>query len=71
MTNAPQIQTLDEFESVAPAAISAQEFANLSRLSKQTVCKMLRNGDIEGVRIGRSWRIPARVVRESLLIDAE
>jgi excisionase family DNA binding protein len=38
------------------------ETATILRVSKQTVYRLVRHGDLEAVRVGRSFRIPAHLV---------
>lgn len=39
---------------------TVNEYAQLLRVSTQTVRKMCRDGRLECVRIGRQWRIPGK-----------
>jgi excisionase family DNA binding protein len=39
------------------------ETAMILRVSKQTVYRLVRGGDLEAIRVGRSFRIPAHAVR--------
>jgi excisionase family DNA binding protein len=39
------------------------ETATILRVSKQTVYRLVRAGDLEAIRVGRSFRIPAHAVR--------
>jgi excisionase family DNA binding protein len=39
------------------------EAATILRVSKQTVYRLVRDGDLEAIRVGRSFRIPAHAVR--------
>jgi excisionase family DNA binding protein len=39
------------------------EAATILRVSKQTVYRLVRAGDLEAIRVGRSFRIPTRAVR--------
>jgi excisionase family DNA binding protein len=39
------------------------EAATILRVSKQTVYRLVRAGDLEAIRVGRSFRIPAHVVK--------
>ena len=39
------------------------EAAAILRVSKQTVYRLVRAGDLEAIRVGRSFRIPAHVVK--------
>ena len=38
--------------------LTVQETAELLKTSRQQVRKMIRNGEIHAVRVGREWRIP-------------
>ena len=39
------------------------EAATILRVSKQTVYRLVHAGDLQAVRVGRSFRIPAHVVK--------
>ena len=39
------------------------EAASILRVSKQTVYRLVRTGDLEAIRVGRSFRIPAHALR--------
>jgi excisionase family DNA binding protein len=39
------------------------EAATILRVSKQTVYRLVRAGDLEAIRVGRSFRIPTHAVR--------
>jgi excisionase family DNA binding protein len=39
------------------------ETATILRVSKQTVYRLVRAGDLEAIRVGRSFRIPEQVVK--------
>jgi excisionase family DNA binding protein len=39
------------------------ETAMILRVSKQTVYRLVRAGDLEAIRVGRSFRIPVHAVR--------
>lgn len=42
------------------------EVAGLMRVSKMTVYRMVHCGELTAVRVGRSFRVPAKSVREYL-----
>jgi excisionase family DNA binding protein len=46
----------------SPGFLTIVEAAMILRVSKQTVYRLVRAGDLEAVRVGRSVRIPIRVV---------
>ncbi len=39
------------------------EVATILRISKQTVYRLVHDGDLQAIRIGRSFRIPEHAVR--------
>jgi len=47
----------------SPRFLTIFEAAAILRVSKQTVYRLVRAGDIEAVRVGRSFRIPVHAVR--------
>lgn len=47
-----------------PEFLTAREAAPLLRVSKNTMYRLIANGDIPHVRIGRTIRIPAEAVGE-------
>lgn len=38
--------------------LTVDEVVRTMRLTRQTVCKRLQEGELPGVKIGRAWRIP-------------
>ena len=48
------------------ALLTTSEVAELLRLSQETVRRLLLSGELRGVQIGRSYRIPRSAI-ESLL----
>ncbi|GED99656.1 DNA-binding protein [Gordonia spumicola] len=57
--------------SVANAASASQfltvaEVASLMRVSKMTVYRLVHNGELPAVRVGRSFRVHAKAVHEYL-----
>ncbi|MEV8145272.1 helix-turn-helix domain-containing protein [Specibacter sp. NPDC078709] len=49
--------------------LTVQEVAELMRVSKMTIYRMVHAGELPAVRFGRSYRVPANAV-ESFLKDA-
>ncbi|MEO0260575.1 MAG: helix-turn-helix domain-containing protein [candidate division WOR-3 bacterium] len=41
-----------------PEFLTVEEVAELLRVSTRTVQRLLKEGGLPGVRIGRQWRIP-------------
>ena len=46
--------------------LTVQEVAALMRVSKMTVYRLVHSGELASVRVGRSFRVPARAVNEYL-----
>ena len=46
--------------------LTVAEVANLMRVSKMTVYRLLHSGELPGVQIGRSFRVPEQAVHEYL-----
>ncbi len=46
--------------------LTVAEVASMMRVSKMTVYRLLHNGDMPSVRVGRSFRVPAKAVHEYL-----
>lgn len=44
--------------------LTVSEIAELFRTTRQQVRKMLRNGEIPAVKVGREWRIPQEYLEE-------
>lgn len=53
-------------EQEAPRFLTVAEVADLLRVSKMTVYRMVHSGDIPAVRVGRSFRVPQAAVEELL-----
>ncbi len=45
------------------------EAATILRVSKRTVYRLVRTGDLEAIRVGRSFRIPEHVVAPRGSVD--
>lgn len=43
--------------------LTVQEVADLPKTSRQQVCKMIQNGALPAIRIGREWRIDPQCSR--------
>jgi excisionase family DNA binding protein len=46
--------------------LTVAEVAGIMRVSKMAVYRMLHAGELPAVRVGRSFRVPAKAVREYL-----
>lgn len=59
-------------DSAEPAALAGTNFltvaevATMMRVSKMTVYRLLHSGELPSVRVGRSFRVPAKAVHEYL-----
>ncbi|MGH3359515.1 MAG: helix-turn-helix domain-containing protein [Nocardioidaceae bacterium] len=58
-----------ERESAAPSGgsfLTVAEVAARMRVSKMTVYRLVHSGELEAVRVGRSFRVPDHAVEEYL-----
>ena len=46
--------------------LTVAEVASLMRVSKMTVYRLVHNGELPAVRVGRSFRVPERAVHDYL-----
>ena len=46
--------------------LTVAEVAELMRVSKMTVYRLVHSGDLSAVRVGRSFRVPEHAVHEYL-----
>jgi excisionase family DNA binding protein len=46
--------------------LTVAEVASLMRVSKMTVYRLVHTGDLQAVRVGRSFRVPEAAVNEYL-----
>lgn len=56
-------------EHSAPRFMTVTEVAELMRVSKMTVYRLIHGGEIPAIRVGKSFRVPEVAVRQ--LIDAQ
>ena len=47
--------------------LTVAEVAAVMRVSKMTVYRLVHNGDLPAVRVGRSFRVPEQAVHLSLI----
>lgn len=50
----------------APRFMTVAEVAELTRVSRMTVYRMVHAGELPAVRVGRSFRVPEAAVRQLL-----
>lgn len=57
----------------APRFLTVAEVADLARVSKMTVYRMVHSGELPAIRVGKSFRVPSDAVAELLgeVIDVE
>lgn len=48
----------------APRFVTVAEVANVMRVSKMTVYRMIHAGDIPAIRVGKSFRVPQQAVEQ-------
>jgi len=46
--------------------LTVAEVATLMRVSKMTVYRLVHNGDLPAIRVGRSFRVPEQAVHDYL-----
>ncbi len=46
--------------------LTVAEVASLMRVSKMTVYRLVHNGDLPAIRVGRSFRVPEQAVHDYL-----
>lgn len=52
-----------------PQFYTVAEVAELTRVSRMTVYRMVRSGDLPAVRVGNSYRVPKLAVDEMLNVS--
>ncbi|WP_420113392.1 helix-turn-helix domain-containing protein [Pseudactinotalea sp.] len=53
-------------EPSAPRFLTVAEVAQLARVSRMTVYRMVHAGDLPAIRVGKSFRVPEAAVQELL-----
>lgn len=51
--------------------LTVGEVAELMRVSRMTVYRMIHAGDLPAVRFGRSFRVPESAVSQAIIISTE
>lgn len=57
---------MDEPAFVAPRFMTVAEVADVTRVSRMTVYRMVHAGTLPAVRVGRSFRVPESAVRQMI-----
>ncbi|MDO5496061.1 MAG: helix-turn-helix domain-containing protein [bacterium] len=55
---------MSDLSAGVPRFLTVAEVADLMRVSKMTVYRMVHSGDLPAVRMGRSFRVPQKAVEE-------
>ena len=50
----------------APQILTASEAADVMRVSKMTVYRMIHAGELPAIRVGKSFRVPSQAVSQLL-----
>lgn len=53
-------------EPTAPRFLTVAEVADMARVSRMTVYRMVHAGDLPAIRVGKSFRVPEAAVEEML-----
>ncbi|CAM3408477.1 helix-turn-helix domain-containing protein [Occultella aeris] len=53
-------------EAEAPRFLTVAEVAELARVSRMTVYRMVHAGELPAIRVGKSYRVPQAAVQEML-----
>ena len=62
-------ETLDAYKQEhLPVVLTAAEAMDILGVGKNTMYRLLKSGELKGVRVGRSWRIPESSI-EKLMYD--
>ncbi|WP_054952544.1 helix-turn-helix domain-containing protein [Flaviflexus massiliensis] len=57
---------MSQVPSSAPQFMTVAEVAELARVSRMTVYRMVHSGELPAVRVGNSYRVPTDAVDELL-----
>ncbi|QPK94038.1 helix-turn-helix domain-containing protein [Actinomyces sp. zg-332] len=52
-----------------PNLYTIAEVAELMRVSKMTVYRMVHSGDLPAIRVGKSYRIPVSAIQQMLALE--
>lgn len=61
-----QVKQMKQLNGSAPQFYTVAEVADLTRVSKMTVYRMVHAGDLPAVRVGSSYRVPKSAVDQLL-----
>ncbi|QOR70053.1 helix-turn-helix domain-containing protein [Ruania alkalisoli] len=50
----------------APRFLTVAEVAEMARVSRMTVYRMVHSGELPAIRVGKSYRVPQAAVEEML-----
>ena len=67
MRNEEYLENLERRkEEELPIVLTPAEVMDILGVGKNTIYRLLNSGELHGVRVGRSWRINAKVLQEHL-----
>lgn len=52
-----------------PNLYTIAEVADLMRVSKMTVYRMVHSGDLPAIRVGKSYRVPVSAIQQILALE--
>ena len=52
-----------------PNLYTIAEVADLMRVSKMTVYRMVHSGDLPAIRVGKSYRVPVSAIQQILAME--
>ncbi|UFU05832.1 helix-turn-helix domain-containing protein [Ruania halotolerans] len=53
-------------DAAAPRFLTVAEVAEMARVSRMTVYRMVHSGELPAIRVGKSYRVPQAAVEEML-----
>ncbi|SED57211.1 helix-turn-helix domain-containing protein [Ruania alba] len=53
-------------DATAPRFLTVAEVAEMARVSRMTVYRMVHSGELPAIRVGKSYRVPQAAVEEML-----
>ncbi|PID97474.1 MAG: DNA-binding protein [Actinobacteria bacterium] len=56
-------------KTAAPRFMTVTEVADLMRVSKMTVYRLIHGGEMPAIRVGKSFRVPEVAVRQLIEVD--
>ncbi|KGF06288.1 hypothetical protein HMPREF1631_02075 [Arcanobacterium sp. S3PF19] len=60
-----------QLSAAAPQFLTVAEVAQLARVSRMTIYRMVHSGELPAVRVGSSYRVPMSAVQQLLAGSSE